>query len=336
MQTGPPYPGEPRKKSNGLLIGLVGAAALAALGAIGIIAASRAKNPALPIASASASVSAVPVAPPPPECPKGMAKITNAKFFMGTDDKNDEERERPAHQVTLSPYCIDLTEVTAGAYRACSDRGECKRATKDNEFEGISAKDHKVYDPLCTGNNLEAKATYPINCIDWELANAYCAANKKRLPTEAEWEFATRGPDGRRYPWGDEAPTSGGFLNACGKECVKWAKKNQEDLYGDALYPSDDGYETLAPVGSFPKGASPFGLMDVVGNVWEWTADWYGPYTKDAEVDPKGPPSGKERSIRGGSWNGVDVAWVRPTYRFKLSPTSRTHGIGFRCASDLK
>ena len=101
------------------------------------------------------------------------------------------------------------------------------------------------------------------------------------------------------------------------------------------MYAADDGFQTTAPVGSFPKGASPFGLQDVVGNVWEWAGDWYAPYTPGATSDPAGAASGTERVLRGGAWNGGDAAWVRPTYRFKSTPSLRSHGIGFRCARPL-
>jgi formylglycine-generating enzyme required for sulfatase activity len=262
-----------------------------------------------------------------------MIKIPGGKFFMGSDDRKDNADERPAHQVELMPYCIDTYEVTVAEYKKCSDRGECKRAPRENEFPGIDAKARKTYDPLCTIRDPEEKAQHPINCIDYELATAFCAANAKRLPTEAEWEFATRGSDGRKYPWGDDPPTKGNYLNACGKECVAWGRKNGAEV--EAMYAVDDGFATTAPVGSFPKGASPFGLQDVVGNVWEWVSDYYAPYSADRVTDPHGPATGTERVIRGGAWNGGDVAWVRPTYRFKSMPTLRSHGIGFRCARDL-
>jgi formylglycine-generating enzyme required for sulfatase activity len=263
-----------------------------------------------------------------------MTTIPGGKFFMGSDDKKDEENERPAHQVTLSPYCIDTTEVTVAQYKQCSDRGECKRAPRENEWPGITAREHKIYDPLCNIRDVDARGSYPVNCVDWELASTFCKATNRRLPTEAEWEFATRGSDGRKYPWGDEPPADGSRLNACGKECLAWGKKNNEEV--SAMYAADDGFQTTAPVGSFPKGASPFGLQDVVGNVWEWAGDWYAPYGAGATDDPKGTESGSERVLRGGAWNGGDASWVRPTYRFKSSPTLRSHGIGFRCAKDLK
>ena len=327
------------KSAAGLFVGL-GVAAVALAGAIagGVwFFAIRGKDATQPptVSSTTPSASAS-IAPPPPKptCPEGMIEIAGGKFFMGSDDKKDEEHERPAHQVTLSPYCIDRTEVTVAAYKACSDKGECKRGPRENEWPGITARERKIYDPLCNIRDADAKGNHPINCIDWELSDTFCRAAGRRLPTEAEWEFATRGSDGRKYPWGDDPPTSGPpRLNACGKECLAWGKKNGEEV--EAMYSADDGHANTAPVGSFPKGASPFGLQDVVGNVWEWASDWHAPYTAGASSDPKGAASGTERVLRGGAWNGGDPAWVRPTYRFKSQPGLRSHGIGFRCAMDL-
>ncbi len=324
-------PVPPARSSSGALIAGIGVASVVLLGLVGgglYLFSARAKGNVAPVATASSTVvSAVPAVPPPPTCPAGMIAINGGKFFMGTDDKKDDEAERPAHQVTLAPYCIDTTEVTVAQYKQCSDHGECKRAPRDNDWPGISARERKIYDPLCTIRDPETKADHPINCIDWELSDAFCKATGRRLPTEAEWEFATRGSDGRKYPWGDEPPTTGNRLNACGKECLAWGKKNNEDV--SAMYAVDDGFATTAPVGSFPKGASPFGLQDVVGNVWEWASDWYSPYGPGALVDPTGGATGTERVLRGGAWNGSDPGWVRPTYRFKSQPSLRSHGIGF-------
>jgi formylglycine-generating enzyme required for sulfatase activity/serine/threonine protein kinase len=325
--------------SAGLFAGL-GAAAVLMVGVLGAgvyYVATRGKSttspPTVASADSSSATPAVPVIPPPPTCPSGMTLITGGKFFMGSDDKKDEENERPAHQVTLASYCIDTTEVTVAQYKQCSDKGECKRAPRENDWPGITARERKIYDPLCNIRDVDDRGNYPINCVDWELADAFCKAKGGRLPTEAEWEFATRGSDGRKYPWGDEPPTDGSRLNACGKECLAWGKKNNEDV--SAMYSADDGFQTTAPVGSFPKGASPFGLEDVVGNVWEWAGDWYAPYAAGASENPKGSASGSERVLRGGAWNGSDPSWVRPTYRFKSAPGLRSHGIGFRCAKEL-
>jgi formylglycine-generating enzyme required for sulfatase activity len=280
-------------------------------------------------ASSPPLVSAAPVAAT--ECPAGMLPIPGGEYFMGSDEDLDDEK--PAHHVKLSPYCIDMTEVTVAAYKACSDRGACKRAGLVNEWPGITAHEKKVYDPLCNARDPKGRANHPINCIDWEQASQFCesVAPGVRLPTEAEWEFAARGPDGRRYPWGDEVP-SAAHLNACGLECLAWAKANAVSLA--PMYQADDGFANTAPVGSFPQGKSRYGVLDVVGNVWEWVADWYAPYGKssDAPRDPKGPSSGTDRVIRGGAWNGAEPSWVRPTFRFKKNPANRTYGDGFRCA----
>ena len=340
MQTPPPslVPSPAPPTSTGALFAGLGAgvvllAGLLAGGVYLFALRGKAEVAPPPVSATPAALSAAPAIPPPATCPPGMIRIEGGKFFMGSDDRKDEEAERPAHQVTLSPYCIDTTEVTVAQYKQCSDKGECKRAPRDNEWPGITAREHKIYDPLCTIRDAETKGQHPINCVDHELSDAFCTASGRRLPTEAEWEFATRGSDGRKYPWGDEPPTSNNRLNACGKECLAWGKKNNEEVA--AMYPVDDGFATTAPVGSFPNGASPFGLQDVVGNVWEWAHDWYAPYTPGAQTDPVGG-TGTERVLRGGAWNGSDPAWVRPTYRFKSEPTLRSHGIGFRCAKALQ
>jgi formylglycine-generating enzyme required for sulfatase activity len=279
-------------------------------------------------------VSATPAPPSAPAavtartpCPADMVDIAGGSFFMGNDDALP--LERPAHQVVLEPFCIDRFEVSVDKYKACSDAGRCKRAGTTNEWTDIAAKDHKVFDPLCNVRDPETRAKHPINCVDWEMADKYCREQARRLPTEAEWEFAARGPDGRKYPWGDEDPAAG-YLNACGQECVAWGVKN--GVEEKAMYDVDDGFPNTAPVGSFPKGASRYGVQDVVGNVWEWVADYYGPYGKDEQKAPTGPAQGGERVIRGGSWNASYASWVRPTFRYKDSPTKRSYGIGFRCA----
>jgi formylglycine-generating enzyme required for sulfatase activity len=141
-----------------------------------------------------------PAPPPEPTCGAGMTRIPGGHFFMGSDD--DLPLERPAHRVLLAPYCMDVHEVTTAEYRACSDRGNCKRAGTTNAWDKITAGDHAAFDPLCNTRDAEGRATHPVNCVDWAMAEGFCRVNGKRLPTEAEWEFAARGPDGRRYPWG--------------------------------------------------------------------------------------------------------------------------------------
>jgi formylglycine-generating enzyme required for sulfatase activity len=323
----------PSRAGLGRAIGIVGAIGVAAAGVYMLMAKGASPSAPNPASSASASpVASVPVAPSASAvaslvCPAGMIAIPGGSFFMGSDD--GLPFEKPSHQVSLAPFCIDEFEVTVDRYRSCSDEGRCKRAGTTNEWATITDKEHKSFDPLCNIRDSQARAKHPINCVDWEMAEKFCREQGGRLPTEAEWEFAARGPDGRKYPWGDDDPAAG-HLNACGRECVAWGQKN--GVEEKAMYDADDGFPNTAPVGSFPKGASRYGVQDVVGNVWEWVADWYGEYAKDEQKDPKGPAAGDERIIRGGSWNGSYASWVRPTFRYKDAPTKRSYGIGFRCA----
>jgi formylglycine-generating enzyme required for sulfatase activity/serine/threonine protein kinase len=331
---------EPGKSKMGLFV-VLGVAAVAAIGAavffVGRGSGSSAAGGGGTAAATSATVATVTLPPSASAaassaatasaCPQGMISVPGGSFFMGSD--SGLAFEKPEHQVALKPFCIDELEATVDAYKACSDSGRCKRAGSTNEWDGIADKERKAFDPLCNIRDPDAKAKHPINCVDWEMADKFCREAGKRLPTESEWEFAARGPDGRKYPWGDDDPTAT-RLNACGKECMAWGLKN--GIEEKAMYDQDDGFANTAPVGSFPKGASRYGVKDVVGNVWEWVADWYGPYEKTEQKDPKGPAEGTERVIRGGAWNGSYASWVRPTFRYKDAPTKRSYGIGFRCA----
>jgi formylglycine-generating enzyme required for sulfatase activity len=326
---------------TGLLI-VLGAVGACTVGGMTFAGVQYARSHATPPASSSAApvVSSAPpaassVAPavtPGGACPAGMVAIPGGDYFMGSDEKDAQPNEKPAHKVRVSPYCIDEHEVTVAQYKECSDHGSCRRAGKQNVWPGITAAQQKIYDPLCNAADPSGKGKHPINCVDWEQSREYCEAQGARLPTEAEWELAARGPDGRIYPWGDDPP-SAKLLNACGKECVAWMKKHPDpDVPPKAMYDDDDGFANTSPVGSFPLGASRYGVKDVVGNVWEWVGDWYGDYGAGAATDPKGPEKGTDKVIRGGSWNGSDPSWVRPSFRFHVAPTARSYGFGFRCA----
>jgi eukaryotic-like serine/threonine-protein kinase len=285
-------------------------------------------------ASATGSASSANAMGAAPSCSDGMVAIPGGKFFMGADDGSGAEK--PAHKIVLAPYCLDKFEVTTGDYKQCSDGGDCKRAATTNDWDGITDHDREAYDGLCNIRDAAGKAKHPVNCVDWQMASDFCHARGARLPTEAEWEFAARGPDGRKYPWGDEEP-SGERINACGAECVQWGKAHGVKL--TAMYKSNDGFAATAPVGSFPEGKSRYGVYDVVGNVWEWVGDWYGSYgttsSDDPPRNPSGPAEGTMRVIRGGGFNNSDSACVRPSFRFKQAPTSRTYATGFRCAKSL-
>jgi len=288
-----------------------------------------------PGASSIPASSAAPAARPG-KCPDGMAYIPGGPFFMGADD--GVEAERPAHKVEVPPYCMDIFEVTTAKYVACSDAGWCKRASTENAGEGVKPSEQQAYDSLCNERDPIGRGKHPINCVTWEMADIFCRSMHTRLPTEAEWEFAARGSDGRPYPWGS-APPSARHLNACGTECAAWARAAKVEALLP-MYEEDDHWPNTAPVGSFPEGKSRFGVMDLAGNVWEWVSDWYAPYARGdgvtPVVSPTGPATGKRRVIRGGAWNGSQASWERPSFRYSKEPTDRSHGVGFRCAADAR
>jgi formylglycine-generating enzyme required for sulfatase activity len=234
-----------------------------------------------------------------PACPEGMVSIGGAG--------------------PVRAFCIDRTEVTVEAYRPCADAQVCPPAGQRTEGSAIAQAERDVIDPLCTARAPEARAKHPLNCASWDMATAFCKARGKRLPTEAEWVRAAFGAAGAQGaaptgPWG-AAPPSAKLLNACGAECVDWGKKSGVDVR--ALYEGSDGFPTTAPVGSFPDGASPNGVLDLFGNVAEWTDD-----AADAA---------DTRVVRGGGWqmSSLDPAATRSVE----SASRRSVGIGFRCAA---
>ncbi|MBI5537566.1 MAG: SUMF1/EgtB/PvdO family nonheme iron enzyme [Deltaproteobacteria bacterium] len=296
----------------------------------------------LPSASAAAAVShAVPAAgagvqlPPmlPADCPASMVHIEGARFFMGRD-AGPMDFAAPAHKVEVGSFCIDVHEVTASEYRTCSEVGDCKRAFTRSMWLGekVSESDRhrheEAYSTLCTFGRPGLEG-HPINCVDWGQANAYCRAHGKRLPTEAEWEFAARGSDGRTYPWGDQPPDSR-TANACGVECTIWLKAHHLDS-AHRVFEGDDGYAGTAPVGSFLAGNTSWGVQDMIGNVFEWTADWAGRYSSEEQMNPTGPETGDRKIIRGGSFTSSHREWLAATFRYGLDPRAHAHGLGFRC-----
>jgi formylglycine-generating enzyme required for sulfatase activity len=231
-----------------------------------------------------------------------MVYVPAGEFIMGSDEYSDEQ---PVHTVYLDAFYIDKTEVTNAKYQQCVEAGNCRAPTTCDWGEPTYGD--------------ASKADHPVVCVNWNDAQAYCAWAGARLPTEAEWEKAARGTDGRMYPWGNTF--DGSRVNFCDRNC----ESNWKDTG------ADDGYAQTAPVGSYPQGASPYGALDMAGNVWEWVADWHDDYASSPESNPKGPASGVYRVERGGSWL-EDEASLRAAGRDGDVPDGTNNGVGFRCA----
>lgn len=190
--------------------------------------------------------------------------------------------------------------------------------------------DQKVHGALCN-EGLQDRADHPVNCVTWHQAKAYCEWRGAELPTEAQWEFAARGSDGRVYSWGDGAPDSE-HMNGCGLECAAWRKK-VEVSETPRLYDVDDGFVGTAPVGSFPAGKTQQGLYDIAGNVFEWTASSFEPYDEVERLAAAAKDQTPRRVIRGGAFNSFLPSFADPALRFGQVESAHSHGIGFRCAS---
>jgi formylglycine-generating enzyme required for sulfatase activity len=204
-------------------------------------------------------------------------------FMMGSAEIDDAQ---PVHAVCLSAYWIGQTEVTNTQYAVCVDAGGCTPPVDRRYFD----------DP--------AYADYPVVYVTWSQARDYAAWIGGGLPTEAQWEYTARGPEGWDYPWGNT-------------------------FVAENLVYKDNSGGQAAEVGSRPGGVSWVGALDMSGNVWEWTADWRGDYPAAAQTDPTGPASGTWRVVRGGAWN-FSYVFARGAYRFWSNPSDWYAHYGFR------
>ncbi|MEM7160527.1 MAG: SUMF1/EgtB/PvdO family nonheme iron enzyme [Myxococcota bacterium] len=288
-------------------------------------------------AAAAAETPKAPPAPVPtvPTCTDGMVLVDAGSFFMGTDDPDNRalQTARPPHKVRLDAYCIAIDEVTTAQFQQCSAKGECQRAFKDSLWpQGtLEEKDwvqrREALSQLCNTEK-DDRGEHPINCVTWAQARDYCEFAGGRLPTEAEWEFAARGSDGRIFPWGDEPPTHE-HGNLCNAECKEWRRQQKLPPEG-TLSDADDKWYGTAPVGTFPQGTTQHGLRDIVGNVFEWTASDFELY----EDHPEGVTAKEGKVIRGGAFNSAYAMFANPALRFPSDPKAHNHGIGFRCAAN--
>ena len=244
---------------------------------------------------------------------------------------------RPAHLVNVDSFCIGAREVTVQEYSQCVTSGACEAAHQDSDLgeseQTISSASRLQHDEQCNAGK-PGREHDPINCVSHRQAASYCAFRQGRLASEAEWEFAARGADNRVYPWGNNPPTAD-HLNACGKECARWHKEVglSAELHG-LMYDEDDGYAGTAPVGSYPLGATSEGVMDLIGNVFEWTSDGLYAYDHQPRDNPRGPADSGSFVIRGGNFNSGTPEFSNPSLRFPMAGESYSHGVGLRCAAD--
>ena len=244
-----------------------------------------------------------------------MVKVPAGPFLMGSDkkvDRNAYQAELPQRKIDLDAYEIDKFEVTTVQY-----------------LKYVLAKD---LPPLIDwqydgGNFQETMANHPVMHVSWAAAAAYCTWAGKRLPTEAEWEKAARGDDGRIYPWGNEMA---GLSRAnFGRTGLSGPVRDRPERL--LLYPP------IISVDKYDNAASPYGTLQMAGNVAEWVADWYDKeYYKTApDKNPKGPEKGTQRSFRGGGWIDSTPS-VRTAQRNGTDPNTKMNWMGFRCAKDVK
>jgi len=237
-----------------------------------------------------------------------MVLIPAGPFVMGSNE--GLPNERPEHTVTLKAFYMDRYEVTAGRYQAFLESGKQDIPSVQHDDAVSSLEDR------------------PAVGVTWNEAANYCQWAGKRLPTEAEWEKAARGTDGRRYPWGHMQP----FVDIANYNRGIWVSE------AITLVPVGSGLEGMSVRHGLKEGGkSPYGLFHMAGNAAEWVNDWYDReyYQKSPDTNPSGPSTGEKRALRGGSWADLPTA-LRVTARFSAEPEFEDRTVGFRCAMDAE
>jgi gamma-glutamyl hercynylcysteine S-oxide synthase len=252
-------------------------------------------TPAPVVEEAAESTTEEAAQPEAPAATGDMVEVPAGPFTMGADGEDAEDA--PAHEVDLPAFLIDRFEVTNTDFAAFVDATGYATSVE----QGSGGKNWRDY--------MAGKENHPVVKVTWNDANAYCEWAGKRLPTEAEWEKAARGTDALRFPWGNEWDPS--------KANVK-----------------DTGLRSTAAVGSFGAGASPYGAEDMIGNVWEWTSDWYDAYPGNTASDPY---YGEQcRSTRGGGWFDVEPQATTFNRNCAVPDITANDELGFRCAMSIK
>ncbi len=234
-----------------------------------------------------------------------MLLIPSGEFEMGSNMGMAAPNERPAHRVRITRFYLAQVPVTNRLYEQFDSSHRVKRP-------GWAGDDH----PVVYVSSLEA-----MEFCKWLSKRE---GKKFRLPTEAEWEYAARGKEGLLYPWGNHFPV---------EALANFADKNTRFAWSDPRV--DDGFAEGAPVGSYPRGVSPFGVLDMAGNVWEWCSDYYESYRSSEQTNPKGPARGSQRIYRGGSWRSKSSS-LRSVSRGMNIPTYSYQDVGFRIAQECE
>ena len=263
-----------------------------------------------------------------------MVYVQEGEFFMGAKvaETRVTDWERPYHLVRLDSYWIDKTEASNAMFAAFVEESgyvtDAEKAgwgyvwTEDGRKEMEGAY---WMNPRGPGSSIDGIEDHPVMLVSWNDAAAYCEWAGRRLPTEAEWEKAARGIDGRFYPWGNEWDSS-------------LANADDEEVFDETTVKCSpagcDGFDITAPVDTYVNGASPYGVLSMAGNLLEWNADYYMDfYYKEAPSDnPRGPAEGDRHVLRGGSWFNDEWS-LRTTRRYGQEPDYRSDKLGFRCAA---
>jgi formylglycine-generating enzyme required for sulfatase activity len=260
-----------------------------------------------------------------------MVFVPEGSFLMGSSEgtRGAMPPEFPQHEVFLNSFWVDRTEVTNAMFAAflnaqgnqVEDGKSWLDTDREKDYVSIEQVDG-LWQPK------EGKENHPVVMVNWYGAAAYCEWTGRRLPTEAEWEKAARGENGQIFPWGDEFDSSVANLDDM---------PDKDDWKIECTESGCDGFAHTSPVGIFFEGASPYGALDMAGNVWEWVADWedWGYYANSPLSNPRGPSSGNAKWIRGGSWDSGDYRG-RAATRFPSShPKYSRRDLGFRCVLDV-
>lgn len=266
--------------------------------------------------------------------PDDMILVPAGEFLMGSyDDGVSSDDERPQRKVFVSAYWIDRYEITNARYKQFVD------ATGHPAPAHINPKSTLWFHNVPVPGSEE----HPVVNVTWEDALAYCKWRGQRLPTEAEWEKGARGTDGRPYPWGYEWDfTKANSASYWAGHTIEFKDRREWRAFwmeGDGARISHErglrGEVLTMPVGNFPEGASPYGLVDMAGNASEWVMDWYEPYSylNESLSDPRGPNGRLLKVVRGGSWLKPSRS-LRTSHRDYGYPSDPASGIGFRCAKD--